>query len=70
MAIFKYKGLDKTGKEIKGNVNVENLAVAKARVKGMGIMLTEINEETSQNLKKGSVNITFGSGVSTVDSSC
>jgi general secretion pathway protein F len=67
MAIFKYKGLDKTGKEIKGNVNVENLAVAKARVKGMGIMLTEINEETSQNLKKGSVNITFGSGVSTVD---
>ncbi len=67
MAIFKYKGLDKTGKEIKGNVNVENLATAKARVKSMGIMLTEITEETSQNLKKGSVNITFGSGVSTVD---
>lgn len=67
MAIFKYKGLDKTGKEIKGSVNVENLATAKTRVKSMGIMLTEINEETSQNLKKGSVNITFGSGVSTVD---
>lgn len=67
MAIFKYKGLDKTGKEIKGSVNVENLATAKTRVKSMGIMLTEINEETSQNLKKGSVNLTFGSGVSTVD---
>jgi len=67
MAIFKYKGLDKTGKEIKGSVNVESLAIAKTRVKSMGIMLTEISEETSQNLKKGSVNITFGSGVSTVD---
>jgi type II secretory pathway component PulF len=48
MAIFKYKGLDKTGKEIKGSVNVENLATAKTRVKSMGIMLIDIKEQRAQ----------------------
>ncbi len=67
MPLYSYKGLDKTGKEIKGSVNVENLSIAKSRVKGMGIMLTEIKEETSQNLKKSGKNFTFGSGVSTTD---
>lgn len=67
MAIFTYKGIDRSGKEIKGSINVENLAVAKSKVKSMGIMLTEIKEETSQNLKKGTTSITFGSGVSTED---
>jgi general secretion pathway protein F len=67
MAIFNYKGLDKTGKEIKGRINVENLQTAKQRVKGMGIMLTEIKEETSENLKRSKTSISFGSGVSITD---
>lgn len=67
MAIFNYKGIDKTGKEIKGSINVENITVAKQRVKNLGIMLTEIKEETSQNLKRSSKNISFGSGVSITD---
>jgi general secretion pathway protein F len=67
MPLYNYKGLDKTGKEIKGSVNVENLSIAKTRIKSMGIMLTEIKEETSQNLKKSGKNLSFGSGVSTTD---
>ena len=67
MPIYAYKGIDRTGKELKGTVNVENLTAAKQRVKGMGIMLTEIKEETSQTIKKGSAGFTFGSGVSTED---
>lgn len=67
MAIYKYKGIDKSGKEIKGSINVENISMAKQRIKGMGLMILEINEETSQNLKKGSASITFGSGVSIAD---
>lgn len=67
MAIFTYKGIDKTGKEIKGSVNVENITMAKQKVKALGVMLTEIREETSQNLKRGSSGFTFGSGVSIQD---
>ena len=48
MAIYNYKGIDKTGKEIKGTVSAEGLTPAKARVKSLGIMLIEINEQTSK----------------------
>jgi len=54
MPIYNYKGLNKTGKEIKGTVNVESLSAAKQRVKAMGVMLTEIKEERSQSPDKKS----------------
>jgi general secretion pathway protein F len=66
MAIYSYKGIDKTGKEVKGTVSAENLSPAKARVKAMGIMLIEISEQTSTSVKKNS-GITFGSSVSIAD---
>ena len=66
MAIYTYKGIDKTGKEVKGTVSAENLSPAKARVKAMGIMLTEISEQTSTSVKKNA-GITFGSSVSIAD---
>jgi general secretion pathway protein F len=66
MAIYNYKGLDKTGSEVKGTVNVEGLAAAKTRVRSMGIMLTEIHEHTSSTQKK-SAGFTFGTGVSIND---
>lgn len=67
MAIYNYKGLDKSGKEVKGIVNVEGLTAAKAKIKSLGIMLIEINEQTSGSMKKSTSNITFGSGVSIED---
>lgn len=66
MAIYNYKGLDKTGSEVKGTINVEGLSAAKARVRSMGIMLTEISEQTSGTVKK-SAGITFGNTVSIGD---
>jgi general secretion pathway protein F len=66
MAIFNYKGIDKSGKEIKATVSAEGLSAAKARLKSMGVMLIEINEQTSTSMKK-SAGITFGSGVSISD---
>lgn len=67
MAIYNYKGIDRTGKEVKGTVNIEGLSAAKAKVKSLGIMLTDISEQTSGSVKKASSSITFGSGVSIED---
>lgn len=66
MAIYNYKGLDKSGSEVKGTVNSEGLAAAKTRVRGMGIMLTEISEQTSGSMKKNA-NFSFGNSVSIDD---
>nr|BDT28059.1 type II secretion system inner membrane protein GspF [Bacteriovorax sp. HI3] len=66
MAIYNYKGIDKSGSEVKGTVNVEGLSAAKTRIRGMGIMLIEISEQTSGSVKK-SGGINFGSAVSIND---
>jgi general secretion pathway protein F len=66
MAIYNYKGLDKKGSEVKGTVNSEGLAAAKTRVRGMGVMLTEISEQTSGSVKKNA-NFSFGNAVSIED---
>lgn len=66
MAIYSYKGIDKSGKEVKGTLNAENLNPAKARAKAMGIMLIEINEQTSTTMKKNA-GFSFGSSVSIAD---
>ena len=66
MAIYIYKGLDKSGSEVKGTVNSEGMAAAKTRVRGMGIMLTEISEQTSGTMKKNA-NFSFGNTVSIGD---
>ncbi|MBC7427085.1 MAG: type II secretion system inner membrane protein GspF [Bacteriovorax sp.] len=66
MSIYNYKGLDKSGSEVKGTVNVEGITAAKARVKSMGIMITEIHEQSSASVRK-SAGITFGNPVSIND---
>lgn len=66
MAIYNYKGLDKSGSEVKGTVNSEGLVAAKSRVRSMGIMLTEISEQTSGSVKKNA-SFTFGSAISIDD---
>ena len=66
MAIYNYKGLDKSGSEVKGTVNGEGLVAAKTRVRSMGIMLTEISEQTSGSMKKNA-SFSFGNSVSIDD---
>ncbi len=67
MAIYNYKGIDKSGKEVKGTISAETLSPAKARVKAMGIMLIEISEQTSSTIKKSTPGFSFGNSVSIGD---
>jgi len=66
MAIYQYKGLDKTGKEIKNTVTSETLAQAKAKIRSLGVMLIDIKEQKSGSEKKAS-SFNFGGNVSTED---
>ncbi len=66
MAIFKYTGLDRTGKEVKASINSEGLNQAKTKLKTMGIMLISISEQKSgTNKEKTALN--FGDNVSVDD---
>jgi general secretion pathway protein F len=67
MAIYNYKGLDKSGKEVKGTLSAEGLTPAKARARSMGIMLIEINEQTSVSMKRSAGGFSFGNSVSIAD---
>jgi len=66
MALFTYTGLDKTGKELKGNVNADSLSLAKQKIRSSGVMLIDIKEQKHQ-AKAAKSTITFGSGVSVED---
>ena len=65
MAIFSYKGLDKTGKEIKSTINADTLVFAKQKLKTMGVMLISINEQKTSKHKEGAV--TLGGGINIED---
>lgn len=53
MPIYSYKGLDRSGKEIKNTINMESIVAAKQRLKAMGIMLIDIREEKAQGTGAG-----------------
>jgi general secretion pathway protein F len=63
MAIFVYKGLDRTGKEVKSSLNSESLNQAKTKVRAMGIMLIDIKEQKS-GANKPKSSLSFGDSVS------
>lgn len=66
MAIYSYKGLTSTGKEVKDSINAEGMAQAKQRLRSMGVMLIEIEEQKSSSSKKQSPSsFTFGKSVNT-----
>lgn len=67
MPIFLYKGLDRTGKEVKNTINVESIIAAKQRVKSMGIMLIDIREQRAQGTSGNSSIFKMGSGSVPVD---
>jgi general secretion pathway protein F len=61
MAMYSYKGLDKTGKEIKNTISAETLSQAKSKLRTSGIMLIDIKAQKSNTQKKGE--LTFGGSV-------
>lgn len=67
MPIYSYKGMDRTGKEVKATINVESIALAKQRVKSMGIMLIDIKEQKAQGTSGGSSLFSIGGSVPVED---
>lgn len=66
MAIYSYRGINSSGKEIKATINSEGLNQAKQKLRSQGIMLIEIVEQKSDALKKKDV-ISFGGGIKIED---
>ena len=48
MPIYNYKGLDRTGKEVKGTLNIDSIISAKQKIRSSGVMLVDIREQRSQ----------------------
>lgn len=67
MAIYSYKGMDRSGKEIKNTINTESIAAAKAKIKAMGIMLIDIKEQKAQGTSGGSNFFKMGASVGVDD---
>ena len=67
MPIYAYKGMDRTGKEIKNTINVESVIAAKQKIKSMGIMLIDIKEQRAQGTSGASSFLKFGGSVGVED---
>lgn len=67
MPIYSYKGMDRSGKEIKNTINIDSVASAKAKIKSMGIMLIDIKEQKAQGTSGGSSLLRFGGSVGVED---
>lgn len=63
MPIYAYRGMDRSGKEIKNTINVESIVAAKQRVKSMGIMLIDIKEQKAQGTGAGGSLFRIGGSV-------
>ncbi|MBC74451.1 MAG: type II secretion system protein GspF [Halobacteriovoraceae bacterium] len=66
MPIFSYKGLDRSGKEIKNSINAESIIQAKSKVKNQGIMLIDIKEKKAKSGTESS-SLSMGSKVKISD---
>lgn len=66
MAIYSYRGINSSGKEIKSTINSEGISQAKQKLRAQGIMLIEIVEQKSDALKKKQV-MSFGGGINIED---
>ena len=51
MAVFEYKGLDKTGKSVKGQMEAESMKAVKSQLKAQNIFLQEVKSRQSESQK-------------------
>ena len=65
MPIYKYRGMNAVGKQVKGDISADGLQQAKQKLRGQGIMLTSIEEATSKTTASGGVS--FGSPIKVED---
>ncbi|MBP5297387.1 MAG: type II secretion system F family protein [Bacteriovoracaceae bacterium] len=65
MPIYKYRGMNAVGKQIKGDISADGLQQAKQKLRGQGIMLTSLEEATSKTTAASGVS--FGSPIKVED---
>lgn len=66
MPIYEYKGLNKTGKNVKGTVDAENIRAARVKLKKDGIFVVDLADKTKRQKKK-KTKASPGRGVSVND---
>ena len=52
MSVFEYKGLDKSGRSVKGTLESESLKTAKVELKKKGVFLQDIKIKTREGGKQ------------------
>lgn len=52
MPIFQYRGLNKSGKNVSGTVDADNVRMAKIRLKKDGIFVTDVKDKSKAQAKK------------------
>ncbi len=60
MPVFEYKGLNSSGKNVRGNVDADNQKLARAKLKKDGIFVTEIRDKTKASSAKANATRTSG----------
>jgi general secretion pathway protein F len=66
MPIYSYKGLDRSGRDVKSTINTDSVISAKQKIRAQGIMLVDIKEEKAQG-SGGRSFLKFGNSVSVED---
>jgi general secretion pathway protein F len=61
---FEYKGVNGSGKNVKGHIEAENLKMARTRLKREGIFVTDIKDKKTAQAKKAASSMNFNRGVS------
>jgi general secretion pathway protein F len=59
MAVYQYKGIDRTGKEVTSTITAETELAAKQRLKSMNVMLISLKEKKSAQESSSKINIPF-----------
>ncbi len=69
MPIYEYKGLSRSGKNIKGTVDADNLRSARVKLKKDGIYVVDLADKTKKQRKKNKSKTSTTSGVNINDMS-
>ena len=64
MPLYEYKGLSKTGKNIKGVLDAENVRAARTRLKKDGIYVVDLRDKTKASSARGKKKVSTSKGVS------
>jgi len=60
MPVYEYRGLDKTGKNVKGTLDADSTRTARVKLKKDGIYVVDLKDKTKQTTKSGKKGVSGG----------